>query len=308
MTIFDDDPLNQTPQESGSQLPLDRSSAHISPDAPGADPITYAPGAPSPEFTPKPSLPEDIRVPWSWLHFFAFLIFALASFFVVQGAFIFYYAPHQRLPPQELEQYLFSKPQIVFGTTIVWYAMIFLFLYMTLSVLPGRPFWSTLGWRKLESAGTRRNPWAFFVGGFGLAMFVAVVSSRVHGKENMPIQELFKSRTSALLLMSMAVFIAPLVEETVFRGYLYPLFAKTFGIVPGILLTGVLFGLLHGAQLAWSWGIVALLIFVGVVLTTIRAHTGTVVASFLMHLGYNATIAVTSLIATKGFQQLPPLH
>ena len=109
-----------------------------------------------------------------------------------------------------------------------------------------------------------------------------------------------------MLLMAMAVFVAPLVEETVFRGYLYPLFAKSFGMVPAVLLTGLLFGLMHGTQLGWSWGIVGLLILVGVIFTFARAYTGTVVASYLLHLGYNSMIAVATIIGTKGFTRLPP--
>src|SRR5262249_56652026 len=99
---------------------------------------------------------------------------------------------------------------------------------------------------------------------------VALLSSKIKTPENLPIQDLFKSRTGALLLMAMAVLIAPLVEETVFRGYLYPLFASTgariakvYGADPaaavetgtraGIVVTGMLFGFLHGAQLGWTW-------------------------------------------------------
>jgi hypothetical protein len=106
----------------------------------------------------------------------------------------------------------------------------------------------------------------------------------------------------------MAVFVAPLVEETVFRGYLYPLFAKSFGVGVSIVLTGVLFGLMHGTQLGWSWGIVLLLVLVGMIFTFARAAAGTVVASFLLHLGYNSMIAVTTIISTHGFTRMPPLH
>jgi len=102
-----------------------------------------------------------------------------------------------------------------------------------------------------------------------------------------------------------AVLVAPLVEETVFRGYLYPLFAKSLGVAPGIVITGVLFGLMHGSQLGWTWGLVLLLTFVGIIFTFARARTGTVLASFLLHLGYNSMIAVSSIIATKGFQHMP---
>jgi membrane protease YdiL (CAAX protease family) len=67
----------------------------------------------------------------------------------------------------------------------------------------------------------------------------------------------------------------------------------------------VLFGLMHGSQLGWTWGVVGLLIFVGVIFTLVRARTGTVLASFLLHLGYNSMIAVTTIIGTHGFTRIP---
>jgi hypothetical protein len=48
------------------------------------------------------------------------------------------------------------------------------------------------------------------------------------------------------------------------------------------------------------------LIGVGIIFTLARAFAGTVVASFLMHLGYNSMIAITSIIATHGFTRMPP--
>src|SRR5437016_12778899 len=123
----------------------------------------------------------------------------------------------------------------------------------------------------------------------------------------------------------MAVSFATAVSETLFRGYLYPLFASKFsgfaqnagggplrairfGSLVGIFITGILFGLMHGAQLGWTWGLVSLLTLVGVIFTFARAWTGTVLASFLLHLGYNSMIAVTSFVATKGFTHMPPGH
>jgi membrane protease YdiL (CAAX protease family) len=73
-----------------------------------------------------------------------------------------------------------------------------------------------------------------------------------------------------------------------------------------ILVTGVLFGLLHAPQLGWTVGLVGLLTLVGVIFTFVRAWTGTVLASFLLHLGYNSFIAIATVIGTKGFTQLPP--
>jgi membrane protease YdiL (CAAX protease family) len=288
------------------------------------DPITYVAAARAGAYGQNLAIPEDLRISWGWPHLLLFLFFASVSFVVVQTALFFYYGPRQPLPKDELERYLLNKPQFIFGTNLLWYAAVFFFLSVTFSVLRGAPFWSTLGWTKIKSTltGNWGGGWAYFFGGCALAIFVGLASSRVHIKENMPIQELFKNRENAILLMCMAVLIAPLVEETVFRGYFYPLFTRIIyavgsragvgateavrvGTRSSILLTGVLFGLMHGAQLGWSWGVVGLLIFVGIVFTLVRARTGTVMASFLLHVGYNSMIAVTTIIGTHGFTRIP---
>jgi membrane protease YdiL (CAAX protease family) len=255
----------------------------------------------------KRILPEDLRISWSWPHLIVFLFFGFASLMVVQLSFVFYVSANRNLSAKQVEQVFETNPQLLVGTNVLWYGLLFLFLYVTLAVLRGLPFWRTLGWRKLNSsaAAGKGSGWMYFFSGCGLAIFVALASYNMKNTEHLPIQEIFKNRTGALLLMGMAVLIAPLVEETVFRGYLYPIFAKSLGVLPGILITGVLFGLMHGSQLGWTWGLVLLLTFVGVIFTFARARTGTVLASFLLHLGYNSMIAVSSIIATKGFQHLP---
>jgi membrane protease YdiL (CAAX protease family) len=309
MSIFDD-PEGQ-PEPSVKRRPA---GEPVVPTVAGDPFISAGPVAPvdvpQGPLPPARVLPDDLRVPWSWAHFIVFLFFAFTSFVVVQAALALYFVPQQRLTPKQYEQYLLNKPQFLFGSNLIWYALIFLFLYVTLAVLRGAPFWKSLGWRPLRASvtGANRKPWAYFFSGCGVAVLVALASSRVHTSDNMPIQELFKSRSNAFLLMAMAVFVAPLVEETVFRGYLYPLFAKSFGVGVSIVLTGVLFGLMHGTQLGWSWGIVLLLVLVGMIFTFARAAAGTVVASFLLHLGYNSMIAVTTIISTHGFTRMPPLH
>jgi membrane protease YdiL (CAAX protease family) len=115
------------------------------------------------------------------------------------------------------------------------------------------------------------------------------------------------------------------VEETVYRGYLYPVLARITsavlqffgmelssatrtGVFTSILITGTLFGLMHAPQLGYTWGLVGLLTIVGVLFTFVRAWTGTVLASYLLHLGYNSMLAFTSIIATKGFTHMPTGH
>jgi membrane protease YdiL (CAAX protease family) len=329
MTLFDDKPLNPPEQKPGAPLsdnPSDASSSSepLTPFLPG-DPISYVAINPAAAHPPKSRLPEDLRISWSWPHLIIFVTFGFGSLLIVQLVAILFLTANRHLSAKQLQQLIESKPQFLVGTNVLWYGMLFLFLYVTLAALRGLPFWRSLGWNRLKSdplAG-KGNYWVYFFSGCGLAIFVAIASSRIKNADHVPIQELFKNRTGAMLLMAMAVFVAPLVEETIFRGYLYPLFASKFsgiaegfgadsaralrvGTTAGIFLTGILFGLMHGAQLGWTWGLVGLLTLVGVIFTFARAWTGTVLASFLLHLGYNSMIAVTSIIATKGFTHMPP--
>ena len=311
-------------------LPPDSSREQSSPA--GSTPPLASDAVPSyvelgPIYAPTLSLPEDLRISWSWPHLVVFLVFGFGSLLIVQIGAVLLLAPDKHLTQKQLELLIESKPQFLVGTNVLWYGLLILFLYMTLAVLRGLPFWRSLGWKKLNAdpAIGKGSPWMYFFSGCGLAIFVAVASSRVKNVDHVPIQELFKSRSGAMLLMAMAVLVAPLVEETVFRGYLYPLFASKFsgiaqnagadplrairfGTFIGIFITGVLFGLMHGAQLGWTWGLVALLTLVGVIFTFARAWTGTVLASFLLHLGYNSMIAFTSIIATRGFTHMPTGH
>src|SRR6266571_6161942 len=327
MSLFDDNPPNppkpfRDPQSQAAE-PVESPSTEPAVPPLAGDPISYAAVAPPPRFSAY--LPEDLRITWSWAHLFVFLSFGFGSLLIVQIGALFLLSANRRLSPRQLQQLIESKPQFLVGTNVLWYALLFLFLYMTLAVLRGLPFWRSLGWKRLNPDPTagKGSPWMYFLSGCGLAIFVALASSRVKNADHVPIQELFKNRNGAMLLMAMAVFVAPLVEETVFRGYLYPLFASKFsrlaenaGVDPlrairigsaiGIVITGILFGLMHGAQLGWTWGLVSLLILVGVIFTFARAWTGTVLASFLLHLGYNSMIAVTAIIATRGFQHMPP--
>ena len=291
----------------------------------GGDPLSYA-FLPSPiPYSQRPEVPEDLRISWSWAHLLCFVLFAIVVLLIVPSLFAIPFVQGKHLRPEKLQNYLYSVPQFVVGSSFAVFALVLFFLYVTLSLLPGRSFWHTLGWRKLIPTASKlpSKPWLYFVSGSALSLLTAIVGSRVHTSEDMPIEFLLKSRTGAMLMIAMAVAVAPLVEETVFRGYLYPVlvriissvlrffgveFARAIhaGVACSVVLTGVSFGLLHGAQLAWTWGIVSLLILVGITFTYVRARTGTVFASFLMHLGYNSLIAFITIVGTHGFTKMVP--
>jgi len=326
MIAFDDNPRSSGEENSREENLTVAAAEPASSEAVGqqlaADPLSYVAVQPAGSVPPS-NLPEDLRISWSWPHLLVFGLFVVSSLLTLQLAVILYFSADKHLSQNQLKQLFESDPRLIIGMNVVWFALILFFLYITLAVLRDLPFWQSLGWKKLRSNAGEGRPWMYFLSGCGLSIFVAVASSRVKDADSVPIQEFLKNRTGAMLLMAMAVLIAPLVEETVFRGYLYPVLARITsamlqfsgmefsaatrtGVATSILMTGMLFGLMHAPQLGWTWGLVSLLTLVGVIFTFARAWTGTVLASFLLHLGYNSMIAFTSIIATKGFTQMPP--
>jgi len=97
------------------------------------------------------------------------------------------------------------------------------------------------------------------------------------------------------------------MEELFFRGFLYPVLARRLGMVIAIGLTSLAFAGLHFAQLGYSWAVL-IIFLVGVALTTVRAVTKSVAASFLLHVGYNGTLSLLMFVVTGGFRHLEKLN
>jgi membrane protease YdiL (CAAX protease family) len=74
-----------------------------------------------------------------------------------------------------------------------------------------------------------------------------------------------------------------------------------------IAITGILFGLVHSGQLGGAWGPVLILSLVGAAFTAARAYTGSLVASWLMHVAYNSTLFALVFSVTHGFRNFAPL-
>lgn len=296
------------------ELPVAPAPLALTPaNVPTGDPFSYGAANPQPNI-PASTLPLDLQIPWSWGNFVCFLFYMAGSILVGPSLVALFFLPHGKSFPNaaEFQHYVLSKPGFVVASTVLQGVLLLLFLYVSIKVIYEAPlFWRSLGWRKLNPQNLKApvQPWLYLGLGCALSLVVMVGTVKLKPPEHAPIQDILKYPGTALAAMAMAVLIAPLVEETLFRGYLYPLFAKSWGIVPGIVITGVLFGLMHGYQLGWAWSLVALLSCVGIIFTVARARSETVFASFLMHLGYNSTIAVIStigLIASKYMKLAPP--
>jgi membrane protease YdiL (CAAX protease family) len=256
--------------------------------------------------SPLEKFPEDLRVPWNWGDLGYFLLVALMASIAVGWSLLVAFRLFGVNPLQAGEP---SAEQSLFllASQTALDAVLMLYLFAHIRHQLGAPFWRTLGWRAFPAIGIPRPAFSSLclVGGSALALMVTVTSNLVGKHAKLPIETLFTERRSAMLFMLMSILLAPLVEETVFRGYLYPVLARTFRVPGGIVVTGVLFGLLHAKQLWGGWTQITLLILVGILFTWARAASRTVFVSYLLHLGYNGFLFVAFLIGTAGFHRLP---
>lgn len=201
-----------------------------------------------------------------------------------------------KLPLQGIER----NPRLVIPTEFLAYVVTLAFMVM---VLRSRhlPFWETIGWRR-----TTRVP-GYFVLGFLLSVGVGLATALLPIPKQLPIDKYFADTIGTWMLAIFGVTIAPLMEELFFRGFLYPALARHLGVGVSVVLTAAGFALLHSAQLAAAWAPLLLLFIVGIVLTTLRARTGSVVPGFFVHVAYNLTIFTELFFQTSHFHNFSNL-
>ena len=102
---------------------------------------------------------------------------------------------------------------------------------------------------------------------------------------------------SIYLLLFSVMFIAPLIEEVVFRGFLLKGFSKTFmGAEGAVALTSLLWAVMH---LQYEFAYVAVIFMIGLVFGYARIKTGSLFVPMTMHMVMNG-IASLGLFFEKG--------
>jgi len=132
--------------------------------------------------------------------------------------------------------------------------------------------------------------WLLVVCGYMvISMLVSVIFDIQPGDM---MQSVAGSRHLGLFLVT--VFLVPVAEEFVFRGYLFRAWRYTkLGLWGTLVLTSVLFALMHGAQ--YPVIILAVLFILSILLGLAREKTGSIWPPVAMHVGNNA-VASTFII------------
>lgn len=102
------------------------------------------------------------------------------------------------------------------------------------------------------------------------------------------------------LMAVAAVLVAPVTEEVVFRGYLYPAAKRFCGPLGGVLFSSLVFAAAHGNVVA-----LAPLFVLAVLLCAIFEFTGSLWACIAVHFLFNAATVAMQLLARSGAVELP---
>lgn len=84
-----------------------------------------------------------------------------------------------------------------------------------------------------------------------------------------------------------ATFTAPLVEELIYRGVFYSAVQRTLGTIIAVLVVSLLFAGVHVFQYKDNIAVIGVITLLSFTLTLVRAYTGKVLPSFIIHLVFN---------------------
>lgn len=232
---------------------------------------------------------------------FSFVVYALVSIFAV-AVYAFQHGIHDMAA---LEKAVSRNAFVLIPVQAAFYVFVLGFLYWNVRGYHGAAFWNAIRWNGAHAGQAKFSRFVCLAVGLVSALVVQVVSGLAAPKKKLPIDELFSTSEALYLLTAFGILVAPFVEEVFFRGYLYPVLARAGGTTVGILMTGIFFALIHLQQLWGGWVQLLFILFVGWMLTYVRARSGSVLASYLVHLTYNSTLFLMMWFATDFYRKIP---
>lgn len=221
-----------------------------------------------------------------WRKVIGLLLWVGVSFAVAQGLLILlaWGLSWLGLPLKEINN---TMLQTIFAASVY---------LLTLVIAVGVPWWIKKSTTNKHELGLSRLPSWLDIGlapaGFVIYMLVTIALSTlatvlIPGFDADQIQEIgfgnLAYRYEYLLAFATLVVIAPLAEEILFRGYLYGKLKKYLPVWVVIVITSVMFAVVHG-----QWNVAVDVFALSLVLCTLREITGSIWAGVLLHMLKNS--------------------
>ena len=259
---------------------------------------------------PHDTIVEKPGVPaWSigWVNFGIFLCAMVITVFFVQNiaAALFFAAPSEGDAPRELTPWL-----AVLAVLLLQLPMLAVF-YGARRFYPGH-YASRLNSIDLSISSAFRQALPLFL------MFLPVIwitsliwSSLLNALKAAGLIETFAPQELITLfqgggnpiaiglLVTMAVVLAPIVEEIIFRGCIYRFLKSQTTLLPAQILSGCVFSMMHANLLSF-----VPLVIVGVLLARVYEKSGNLIVSMWFHAFFNA-FSLLMLLITSMSEVIP---
>ena len=170
-------------------------------------------------------------------------------------------------------------------------------IYVSVTVVARRPFLASLGLTRPSAPGLARS------GGLGAAMallYVGIAGVFPPDPEvelGGPLTRLAESGPFGhALWLGLAVLVAPVIEELLFRGYMFLGARRRLGPVGAGVAVTITFVALHLPETGTYWPAVAGIASMATALIMVMHRTGKLTYCIAGHLGYNAALAGLSIL------------
>ncbi len=176
----------------------------------------------------------------------------------------------------------FLFPEMDIGLFLIFGELVFLIPVWYFGVWKYRASWSDLGLRSFQmgslavGCGLMIVSWLF---NLGYGIFLGLYNLQVQPDFAL----LFDGTISPGLIFVGGAFIAPLVEEVIFRGFIFAGLKERFGWVRSALISAILFSLIHFQPTA-----IFPIFILGLIFAYLYHLSGSIWPAVIMHMSTNA--------------------
>ena len=192
---------------------------------------------------------------------------------------------------------LSSAPLFAAATGVYCFVVLAVYLF---AVRRAHGSWAEVGLRRFAWGWLAMAPLLTAMEFTGMAFINTQLVRRVTGEpfENPQIETItggmrLTSLDLVLLLILVAV-IAPIAEELLFRGMLYPVLRRSWGVTAAVIVSALIFGLVHFIPI-----LIPGLVFVGLILGWVRERSGSVVPGIVIHALQNSIVMLGIYLITN---------
>lgn len=252
---------------------------------------------PQPFTTPAILTPTPNDPPWNGWVAIGVWVLSVLAIIIIPGIVLLPYIMSMKGQFSEsgqLAEFAKTDPTAIIlqvAAVIPAHILTLLLSWMVVTRMRRFSFRQTLGWKFGGMLW-----WHYILTLLGFFSLLAVVGRYFPEQETDLIRILQSSRMAVFLVVFLAVFTAPLVEEVVYRGILYSAFQRRFGIPAAVVIVTVMFTSVHVPQYWESSSTIFLLALLSLILTMIRVYTDNLLPCIILHTIFNGLQSVLLIL------------